>query len=1124
MSQYPTYHPFDPYNIPLQGLNLIEASAGTGKTYSITLLVLRLLLEKNIPIQEILMVTFTNAAAAELEIRIRDFVRKAYELSRDSSHLSLGNSEREILQIFDKTGKSGEKSIRETLEEAMLFMDELKVMTIHGFCQKTLLDFALETGQLFDATINNDPSVFLEQVINNFWRKEVTTLPPEIISLLGEVRFNRQTLAKASVKMSEGFEPKAVPMPDFQEILPLVQQSLKEAELIKEFVDTHWEAYLLANSAISTGRASSAQAIKKNDPSLLIKAINNGVIKEDELDKMKVRKEIINYPPIVHFIERLRANRRALQKVPMTLANALLRKFYVIALPEIEQYKSRNSILTFSDLIRKLYLALQEGKNKGLIRKLQWTYKAVFIDEFQDTDSWQYGIFKTVFHTAPAPLLFYIGDPKQLIYSWRGADLKMYKTAVGEITQRYTMDVNYRSSPNFIQAMNLYFPTGKHCSTGESNNPFCDDLIRYLPVRSGKDDLPTLVLDNEELPGLLFAEFNSDKTQAVVQKVLHLLHQGEFRHHEGPVRPVQPEDIAILTRSNREAQILKKRLSIVGVPSIIRDETKVFSTETAQYMYYILYGFLYPDAGDLRRALYTPLTPQYMDPYDLPDIQYHSRIFGACKESWVSQGIFAAIQHFMAAYDVRNTLLSHTNINGERHFTNLIQLAEILNATEHFRQLTPEKLLDWMAKSMEDPPLDTEYEQRIETDAAALTISTIHKSKGLQYNIVLLPIANEKRAQNTKVKDIVTYEDIEAHPVVSFGYPDEAIEEEKQMAYYAENRRLYYVALTRAVFTAIVFDDGKNELLRAFQIPNNAPLNILRTIPLQEHRYPPYQAKAKPKIKRKPLPFTGDIRPNWITTSYSGLDTHVHKAQALPPVDTYATEYDKFIFDTLPKGPQIGNFLHYLLEYIAFDQSGQHPLIIRRASRLFGQDQPELLKGLPEMLEQVIEADIRIGNAHFRLRHIPFSQRMNELEFFFDFSQWPQKRLREIFDNIQTRNIPHPGIMHGFIDLLLEYDGKFYILDWKSNHLGHDLSGYEMAGLRRAMEDNNYTLQYHVYTLAAVRFLRTQIPNFDYDLHFGGVIYVFLRGVRAGQKTGVFTAKPTKENITLMDQFLSKPS
>ncbi len=1116
------FHPFDVFKVPLEGIHLIEASAGTGKTYSITLLVLRMLLEKKIPIQEILLLTYTNAAVAELEIRIRQFIRRAHYLAQRKSRNASLPTDGEILRIFEQANQGDDKSIADRLEDAMLFMDELKVMTIHGFCQRTLKDYALETGQLFDSEIKDDFSASIEKEVHHFWRNEITVLPAAVIRCLLEKRFDQELFIKATDKIIEGYRCEKNGMPEIEQLMRACDYFLNSGNRIRELVMEYFPDLLSANEGQKLGKRSNVQrAIYYSDPELLITELSVAIHSEEEFNKKTGYPEMQRCPRIIERLEALKAGYDSAEHELEQLVNALLYRFQEEAIPRIQALKNRNSVLSFADLTRNMYRALHQDANAALVSKLQWAYKAVFVDEFQDTDHWQYGIFKAAFHTAKRPMVFYIGDPKQLIYSWRGADPEMYKRAALEIPERYTMHINYRSTEIFIEALNRYFPTGRDCCNPELISPFCDDIIRYFPVKAGKKGMGVLKIADKNVAPLCFLHqekaTDEQALEAMALQVLHLLHNGTIREVDGSERRIKPRDIALLVRKNAHGIQLKRILAQYRVPAVVIDETKVSSTETAEHLHHLLVAFLDLKPGHIRRALYSPFTPRFAHPGSHPRLEAHILEFSTCHRIWLEHGVFAAVQRFLATYRVRQILLDADNPMGERIYSNLIQLLEILNSTEYFRRLSPEKLTDWLAKAIENPPEISSYEQRLETDEMALHISTIHKSKGLQYPIVLLPLINLRlKAKTPPPFSLISYRNEDGQYRLRFNPPNESVEQQKQLEEQAENRRLYYVALTRAIYAAFVFDNGKDGMLRKFRIPEDSgdSIGVQKPVQAQAKGYTP---EKTPDFPRKPLPFTGNSSVTKTITSYSALDSHIYSPLTIVNPGTHATTYDEFIFETLSKGAQTGNFLHHLLEHIDFTNTSAHPVILERTMNLFGISPEDKKEPLLEMIDHIIGASIAPGDRAFSLECIPQASRLNEMEFYFDFKRWDLSQLPIGAQRLQSLRFDYPGVMHGYIDLLFEHDGRYYVLDWKSNHLGYTLEDYAPATLEAAMIANNYTLQYHIYTLAATRYLRAKLPDFDYDRHFGGVIYLFLRGARRGLHSGVFTTTPDKATIAWLE-------
>jgi exodeoxyribonuclease V beta subunit len=256
---------------------------------------------------------------------------------------------------------------------------------------------------------------------------------------------------------------------------------------------------------------------------------------------------------------------------------------------------------------------------------------------------------------------------------------------------------------------------------------------------------------------------------------------------------------------------------------------------------------------------------------------------------------------------------------------------------------------------------------------------------------------------------------------------------------------------------------------------------------------------------------------NWIKTSYSGLNPE-HDVLPAPKLATGSTSsYDKFTFNDLKKGAHTGNLLHYIFEHIDFSDNRNWKNVVEQAlKRLSGSADETYRDQILSLIEQVVGATMP-GASPFKLNEVKLEKRLNELEFDFLLSPFNTDQLQALSTEehpFRIKSIPElEGIMNGKIDLFFEQDGKYYILDWKSNFLGNDLSFYGTDEVKAAMYENNYNLQYLIYTVALTKYLKLRNPQFDYDRDFGGVIYLFLRGVRVGASTGMYFSKPDKALI-----------
>ncbi|MBS1566073.1 MAG: UvrD-helicase domain-containing protein, partial [Bacteroidetes bacterium] len=480
MSSPYTYQPFDAAAVPLRESNLIEASAGTGKTYSIAILALRLVLEQNLSVKEILMVTFTKAAVAELEERIRLFTRTAWKCANGKEIADSnirGLVERAVAQL-------GNEEVEARLKDAVVLLDELSVRTIHGFCQQTLNEFAFETNQLFGADMLPDISVIIGEELNKFWRTHITTLDEALLRRIWtkDMREDMHRLVKEHLegKKYMGFDPRQ----DYRISNATQQEWLKQ---LKSFPEEEEKLQQALYAFIDTEKERLRAACEKNTHARkgLLPLLDNAEAFADAVSKKKSSAYIGTlFPDILERLEAIAELNEAYRKV----IQAIRVQLNCLAILEVslgvQHYKEHNNQLGYDDLIDNLHRAITRPGSGPLIKGLQKKYKAVFIDEFQDTDRKQYEIFSSAF--GAGTILFYIGDPKQSIYAWRKADIFTYFKARKEVLHRYEMNTNYRSSHAMIAAMNHFFLPLPGFDTfffgGE------EETIQYIPVESPKAD------------------------------------------------------------------------------------------------------------------------------------------------------------------------------------------------------------------------------------------------------------------------------------------------------------------------------------------------------------------------------------------------------------------------------------------------------------------------------------------------------------------------------------------------------------------------------------------------------------------------------------------------------------
>jgi exodeoxyribonuclease V beta subunit len=1114
--------PFDATKVELAHSNLIEASAGTGKTYSIAILALRLVVEKGLGIEQILMVTFTKSAVAELEERIRLFIREA-------QRFVLGNeiADKTIQTIVENAllNKNEEEQdrIKKSLKNAVLFLDETSIFTIHSFCQKTLTEFAFETGQIFGNELLSSQDELLRHAVNAYWRKNITSIEVNLLSGLVNLGLSRDQII-AVVKLSLAgkrfvtdllIDPNEAP----EEFAKLIQQKQdQEVELTLYYERNRTELIDLISSSKPT--------------SYEFKAFHKAVYSSEEFISVYLSKYngtrpgylAKKFPEFYSLVEAFAESIELVDNYCKGVINWIYKEATLFAIAQVQETKQRKNLLTFDDLITNLHEAVTGVDNYDLIRGLQYKYRAVFIDEFQDTDKLQFDIFDTAF--GEKTTLFYIGDPKQSIYAFRQADIETYKKAKQGVKYVFSMDKNYRSTEQYIAGMNLFFEPQPNFDA------FADESIRYEKVSQGKD-VGQLTVANEPVVPISFSKVptKGQVNQQVAAEILHVLNTHQIKGNK-----VKPSDIGVLVRSKGEAASIKKELSILNIPAITIDESKVMISAESKVIYYVLKATLEPNRGNINRALLNRVVGKQVNDILTLNEEIELSHFYQFQELWKWNGVYSVLLKFITKYQIKSTLLDGDHTDGERMITNIYQIMELLHKYESSKNASPEEVLNWMHQFFEGKEVEgDEFTQRVESDKDAVNIVTIHKSKGLAYPIVFAPFLDLDAKHNTR-HEIVEYRDEEQGDYVfSTDKSDEQLRIYEQQQE-PENRRLIYVALTRAIYkcfiTRVVKESKKpkplpNAGLNVFvnALENEDVAGLMEELPAREEPTEKY-VFHKTKVERIARS-TEHIKPidnTWRVLSYSGLNTHHATLTKRTQKDKFASSYDEFIFKLLPKGSITGEFLHHLFEYSDYTSNKHWEKVIGMASRLYGRAYKEDLHSqYVQHISEVVQANlVDATGKSFQLNQLSSSQKLAEMEFYFKLDDFNTSKLNQLSDLYELNtNKDFNGMMNGFIDLFFEHEGKYYILDWKSNHLGSELTDYDEQGTSQAMKDNNYHLQYLIYTVAVKRFLKNRITDFDYQKHFGGVYYLFLRGVRANQTSGVFYSLPDEKLINEIDAVLS---
>jgi exodeoxyribonuclease V beta subunit len=1189
--------PLDVNTLPLQGVRLIEASAGTGKTYTITSLYLRLIIghECNaLSPENILVVTFTRAATEELRDRIRGRLRQAlvdFKLDKSTDPV--------VETIRAQLDETQHLAALQRLKDALQLMDLAAIYTIHGFAQKLLRQHAVEANVSGDFELIINETEILIQAVQDVWRSTVYPLQGETLSLI----LNEWACPEALLKKTRNLLYRDVNYHLGEKIVDF-ETAAKHYLTAKEQLNDQWQAggeffiNEIKNNKDINGTFAKGMGKKLKNIELFLsgqKVSGKDLLGAlDSFTHAGLSKSVKkNGEPANHSLSDY------FQKVsdyhgPYHAAKDYELRTWRISLTKLikqrlQLLKDKKLLIATDDLLSNLNTALDQHDDRKLADPIRKQFPVAMVDEFQDTDAAQYSLFRTLY-VLPQQVqqeqyqdlaLFMIGDPKQAIYKFRGADIFTYIKAKNEVTKGYSLDTNYRSTSGMVTAVNTIFT--------QHNKPFIyDSDIPFVSVKA-KDAAPRLKHNGQLTHSVTWKCLNSDQkeitsasalveefAQDCAEQVAILLSDSakgdavfidnKKDDEQSQPKGVKAKDIAILVRSGRQAQVVKNALSERNVGCVYVGQDNVFESAEAQGLLMLLQAVHGLSERKYRNAIAHPIWQlslielQHCLNHEEKWEQQLEQLYKA-HEIWSKQGIMPMIMHWLHERQLPQAWLSNTH--GERMLTNMMHLAELLQETTSDVQ-GMQGLMTWFDQQVMGSLLgDGDQKQlRLESDANLVQIVTIHKSKGLEYPIVFLPYC----WSGTESKDEIFYDqdDDQLKCDLADDFKPQRIQEGL-----AEEVRLLYVGLTRAASRCYVS-------IPTFANDKNAS-RLNKTIMDSSLKYVLFGEQAKADIDNiwdhlntldsdvfnveavldtvtivsqniveeelSSRQYTGRIKRDWQLSSFSSLTRHHHAPHtARFNLDDDATSKqdeaamvsllvdDQFSF---PKGAHAGNFLHTLLEEINFtclpedlDQVALDKLILDLLMR-FGIDEKWLAVS-KQWLGIMLVAPLSHKNLSLSKLHDDIKQ--VEMEFYFPISKLTSTEFNRLLNkysvldcqvhDVDFRDIK--GMMKGFIDLTFCWDDQYFILDYKSNHLGHEFSDYEIPNLELAMADHRYDIQLVLYTLALHRLLRLRLSNYDYDQHIGGGYYLFLRGLNPDNQLGQFFHKPDRALIEALDALISE--
>ena len=1144
--------------LPLQGTYLIEASAGTGKTYALTTLFMRMVIERKLDVGEILVVTYTKAATQDMRQRIRERIETSIH---SMEHNALDEDDDIDRQIIDYLATSDEtpEHLLMRLRRALQQIDLAPINTIHQFCYSVLKQFPLETGEFARAPdIINTTTQLEKEVTAAIWRQLVVNVRADILMAVwngpGELQKDMPTLLKAD-RIEPAYRQQqqwndAHLQQAYADVLHGYDMQGKE---IFDALNNAWHNDVFNKNRIRAGKFDEIERILKSKKPLL-------ALKDEDINKLDIlsASALPSYAKkgreasLPHFswftaIDAFIALYRDYQQWLVQERFNVLHMVHQQARQFYDKLKQRDQVMTYDDVITKVSNAVTRSQDLQL--KLQQRYKTALVDEFQDTDYLQGRLFETLFGAATGNnSLYLIGDPKQAIYGFRGGDIDAYLQLTATAEKAPPLVYNYRSRPALVNALNQIYASA-------ASDGFVDARIRYHSIEAKKRQDESLLYNGCVAAGLTIVELSSDSesreklaepsrhalTLACVSEIAWLLDAQNEVHIDG--RAISPGDIAVLVYSHKDALRIRRALAAAGLPSITAGKHSIFKTVEAKEVLHLLQALLQLNhAGKLKYAFSTALVGWNADKLHRVDTEHavKSEFYRQAvmwHEQWQHNGVYALVAQLTASRSAQ--LLA--GLDGERRISNYLQLAEVLQEKDHAIG-DRKKLVDWLRNSIHgDNNEDDELLLRLESEQDRIQIVTLHKSKGLEYPLVFIPYLELGSSSNTG-KYVLKVENGE-----QVLYADAASASSRT---HEEAMRLLYVGLTRAQHAVWVFKgDGlygysgsplhtliKNHDGHTKAVPFDSSAN--RVAPAEKPElhsttyHPPRIIKRKFSNNWSVYSFTRITRSDQNLTPYLFAEMQTDEDDD----DHGITSSEMIATNVLDifKGSRFGNAVHTVLEHAAHmpwpateneKLSETQREVMVTSLRNSGYTQEQISNGLPFMYDMINATLTEKLPEGISIAELDQAAMRSEMEFYFSITHGRKQELLALLsefgvlkpgDHLQVQAIM-TGLMTGKIDFIYQYDSAWYIVDYKTNLL----SAYDQSSMLQEMEASHYLLQGTLYTLALHRWLRFKLgDSYSYAADFGGVRYLFLRGLLNKQHLhdGVYAWKPDAHLINRLDR------
>jgi exodeoxyribonuclease V beta subunit len=1251
--------PLNALQFPLWGSRLIEASAGTGKTWTIAALYVRLVLGhgsdatrfvRPLMPADILVMTFTRAATRELSERIRSRLLEAARCFRGEAQPRSDDSFLcDLLASYTDASMLKQDAWR--LSMAAECMDEASVHTIDAWCQRMLRDHAFDSGSLFEEELVADEQALLTQAVQDYWRQQCYSLSPqdlsELLAIWPTVERLQADVKGLLGKVPDDAELSSASLADVltrsknEHLLQLqaLQQTWREhVKVMHSFVLSQdppkahgWVGTQFSISRL-TGWLNKLQAWAEGRDASVVPKLDMGWTRMTLAGLADMRQDGLASGVAACMSPDQTAVFEAFAKLPGTLqqlpglASPVRRHAALRVAHRLRVLKRQQGTFGFSDLQERLDAALQGPHAESLRDRIAQQYPVALIDEFQDTAPIQYRIFDAIYQTAnnsPAHAFLMIGDPKQSIYGFRGADIYSYlKARAATEGRHYALSVNYRSTQALVNAVNHGFVHAEGQQLGgafqlkaeSGHNP-----LPFVPVQaqgrtekwvSSAGDMPAITLVHE-LDMLASGVSRKRFAERCAEQIATWLNDARngFAQADGTLQRLRPQDIAVLVPTSKEALAVQRALQMRQITSVfLSDKDSVYQSDEARDLVHWLRAVAAPQDAALVRAglalasVGLPLAELMRLATDDEAFDAQVEALRQLRQTWQSQGVLAMLRQTLHRFGLAARWLAQSG--GERSLTHFLHLAELLqNASSDLEG--EQALIRWLLNQIaENTPQSDDQVVRLESDADLVKIVTIHASKGLEYPVVCLPFATRFKGFDAKNQKYVYLPDAEGGRQLVLNI-SEAAKAQFEQERLREDLRLLYVAMTRARhalwlgFCAVKLGTGlsckTHQSAIGVLLGGPAPREAADWLePLQHWAdsgqgirlvQAPVATAVTALAARDPLPdlqaapeFRAEFDRSWGIASYSrltrdlkALPTQAMHSNGLSDAGTWAMQAQSMvegplalpalsplhvmrpadderpmgpgttaitaaspIWHSFKRGPLTGNWLHQQLDWLSaegFQLADNPPLMARlqaRCERAHKDAAPALADWLLQVVQHPMPGLERDPNVDQGVALADLTSLRSEMEFWLPAHRIQTRQLDQLCQTQLMPGVPRPslqsstlhGMLMGFMDLVFEHRGRYWVLDYKSNALGNEDAAYSTERLQAAMAEHRYDVQAAIYALALHRLLRSRLgASYDPEQHLGGAAYLFLRGIH-GPAGGMCTLNFSAEFLAELDHML----